>query len=238
MRKAYILRVGVVFASLTLSGCAAVKDRFPILSLLDSPPRPPSLEVRAVAVPSLPRYRAISHCQYNGRLSDGTGRQSSSQTLVIRPVRDRLLVTSTIGSEQSTALISPTGQRLDFNTAEASGGRLTPETFDRTASGGGPAMNNIDLYIPSYKNGAASPGDIVSWLHDSAGVVRAAFVYRGLVTYNNREAILLDLVISSGEGDIGRSVGFSIVDQARALPLLFAAAGRPSIRGEQIDCRD
>jgi hypothetical protein len=153
-------------------------------------------------------------------------------------VRDRLLVTSTIGAEQSTALISAAGQRFDFNAADASGSRLTPEEFSRLRGQSRPQMNNIDLYIPTYITSTAYPGQVVAWLRDSAGTVQAAFVYKGLVTYNSREALLLDLAIVHDGRTPDRTIGFSIVDRSRALPMLFAATGRPSIRVEQVECRD
>lgn len=230
--------VAAVIGSMVLSSCAPLQQRFPILSLLASAPRPPSLVLRPEAIPALPRYRAVSLCRYSGRMSDGLHTQSDAQTITVRRVRDRLLVTSTIGSEHSTALISQSGHRYDFNAADATGLRLTPEEFRAAQGQGGPGMNNMDLYIPAYISGGAQPGQIVSVLRDGTGTVQAAFVYRGLATFQNREAILLDLVRSSGGADIGRTIGYSIVDRARALPLLFEAAGNPSIRAEQIDCRD
>ncbi len=98
-------------------------------------------------------------------------------------------------------------------------------------------MNNMDLYIPEFLPGPAAPGSIVSVLRDSAGSPRAAFVYRGLASYQGREVMQLDLVQSDGNS-VGRTIGFSLVDRQRALPVLFAAAGNPSIRVEQTSCRD
>jgi hypothetical protein len=236
--KVSVAGVIAIVGSMLLPGCAPLQQQFPILGLLSSPPRPPSLALRAEGIPALPRYRAVSLCRYNGRMSDGMHTQSDSQTITVRRVRDRLLVTSVIGSEQSTALISQLGQRFDFNAADAAGPRLTPDEFGKVQGESGPGMNNMDLYIPPYISGPAQPGQIVSVLRDGTGTVQAAFVYRGLATFQNREAILLDLVRSSSGADIGRTIGYSIVDRARALPLLFEAAGNPSIRVEQIECRD
>lgn len=238
MRHFTVRLLGPVVTSLLLAGCAPLQDSIPILALLKSAPKPPALAVQAVYIPSLPRYRPVSYCQYTGQMSDGVTRQRDSETIVVRRVRDRLLVTSTIGGEQSTLLISPSGQKYDYNAADASGRRLTPDEFSRVQGERGPAMNNIDLYIPSFRPGPANPGDVVARLRDSSGIVQAVFVYKGLTSFKGRDAVLLDLAMATPDGAAGRGVGFSIIDAQRALPLLFAASGRPSIRVEQIECRD
>lgn len=238
MRQFADRAVTPILASLLLVGCAPLQDRIPILALLKSAPKPPPLEVRAVHIPSLPRYRPVSYCHYTGEMSDGITRQSDAETIVIRRVRDRLLATSTIGVEQSTVLLSPSGEKYDYNAADASGRRLTPNEFNRARGEGGPGMNNIDLYIPAFRPGPANPGDVVARLRNSDGIVQAVFVYKGLTSFKGREAVLLNLAMATPEGTAGRTVGFSIIDAQRALPLMFAAAGRPSIRVEQIECRD
>lgn len=240
MRNFVVAAAGftAIIGSMFLAACAPLQQQIPILSLLTPAPRPPALALRAESIPSMPRYRPVSSCQYSARMSDGITTQTDSLALTIRRVRDRLLVTSVVGAEQSTALISQTGRRYDFNAADNGGPRLTPEELSRVKNPNGPAMNNIDLFIPSYISGPISPGQVVSQMSDSSGTVQAAFVYRGLATFHDREVILLDLVRSSGGNDVGRTIGFSIVDRERALPLLFAAGGNPSMRSEQTDCRD
>lgn len=237
--KVRMTAASAVGGLLLLAGCAPLEQQFPILSLVsNSSPRPPALNLRPEIIPTLPHYRPVRLCRYSSRMAAGFGSsQQDTLTITVRRVRDRLLVTSVSGADQSTALISSLGQRYDFNAADASGGRLTPKSFAGTEGERGPQMNNIDLFIPPYGPGPASPGQTVSSLRDSGGAVRAVFVYRGVTTFHDRPALLMDLMISSG-GTTGRTVGFSIVDRERGLPLLFAAAGRPSIRAEQVDCQD
>jgi hypothetical protein len=227
-----------IVGSMLQVACAPLQQQFPILALIAPPPRPPALALRAEDIPTMPQYRAVRLCRYNARMSDGIHVQADAQTLTVRQVRDRFLVTSSIGAEQSTALISRTGHIYDFNAADASGTRLTPEGVNEAKSEGNPEINNIGLYIPSYMSGPVRPGQIVAHINDSSGNPQVAFVYRGLVSYQSREAVLLDIVRSNNGADMGRTLGFSIVDRSRALPVLFAVAGNPSIRVEQVGCED
>lgn len=234
-----IYRLATAASLIGLAACSPLESQYPILSATTSTPSPPYLGLRAEIIPSLSHYHALASCEYSAQLSDGMHVQSDIEKLGIRRIRDRLLVTSVIGTETSTALISPLGYKFDYNAADGNGRRLTPREFSGLASNSGAVqMNSIDLYFPPLVSGPIHPGDVVSRLRDARGDVRVVLVYRGIGTFKNREAVLVDLIGTSARGDFGPRLGFSIIDRYRAVPLLFAMAGGISVRSEQMNCTD
>jgi hypothetical protein len=207
--------------------------------MLDSGPKPPNLALRPEPLASPPRYRPVKSCNYIVRMSDGIGGRTLSQSVTVQRYRDRLLVTSANGEEKSTAFISPTGHKFSFNLVDNDGSRLSSDKFSRTVSEAGkPVINNMDLVIPDFIPGPKRAGKPIAWLRDSKGNIQAAFVYRGMSTFRDREVLLLTLVMAPQGIASSRAIGFSIVDKDRAMPMIFALRNGLSIRSELVACID
>lgn len=237
-----IASVAVVVGLSVLSGCAELQDQMPILARLQTAPQPPNIPIRLERLPASLQYRPVRSCSYNVQMSDRTGAsQTNVETVTVQAYRDRFLVTSSVGPEQSTALISRNGHKYSYNIVATDGSRLTSDRFGRQVPvDGRPIMNNMDLVIPDFIPGPKAPGEVISWQRDSGGTIQAAFIYRGLATYRGREVAVLTHILSPGGSNqsLDQIIGFSLVDKQRALPILYALRNGLSIRSEVIECVD
>jgi hypothetical protein len=241
MRKGQLLAVSASLAltSVSLGGCAELEQQAPILALLDRGPQPPNISLRQERLPDVPRYRPVKSCSYNA----GYGAQNSPQSFTIQPVRNRLLVTSDnkVGG-RSTAIISNLGYRYSFNVFDPrTGSQISSDRWTgQMASQGVSLKNNMDLFVPEYIPGPKDYGQIVSLIKDATGKVATAYLYGGVGQYQGRDVILLRIVVNptNAKDDINRSVGYSLVDARRALPIKLSAFRGPNIRLDSTGCVD
>ncbi len=240
MRKSQVAAVGALLCvtGTVLSGCAAIEQQMPIVALFDTGPQPPNISLRQERLLEVPRYRPVRSCTYNA----GYGPQKSTQSISVQSVRDRLLVTSDDNAGgRSTALISGNGHRYSFNVVGRNGAHISSDRWAGQASAdGGPVMNNMDLFMPEYIPGQKDLGDVISFINDSRGSPRAAFVYMGAGIYQGREVLLLKLVMNptSIRPDLSHSVGFSLVDRSRGLSIMLSVFRSPNIRLTLQGCSD
>lgn len=240
MRKSQIVAICALFSFAgSLSGCAVIEQQMPIVALLDRGPQPPNIAFRQDRLSEVPHYRPVKSCTYKA----GFGAKSSTQSITIQTVRNRLLVTSdnNVGGK-STALISATGHRYSFNMFDPrSGSQISSDRWSgQMASEGVALKSNMDLVVPDYIPGPKEFGQIVSLVTDSRGNSNAAFLYAGIGTYQGKEVILLRFVVNptGSAKDLNRAVGYSIIDTRLALPIKFSIGRGPNIRLESTGCAE
>jgi hypothetical protein len=237
--------------ALAMSGCAIVPE---VPSLPPSAMSPAytqfrqSLDVEARSI-ARPPYRPVEGCTYRALATDLDGRTSDRPVeLSVRPVRERLLVSMAASSERSTALIGGDGNMFDFSLASR-GGVVNPESWTSTAKERAESfrragrkdahvINDLSLIVPHYLPGRFDPGATVAVLADEDGRNWARHVFRGTTTFNDRQALLFDLLGSDASPSDGADhlVGFALVDPATMLPLALILDTSRKLRFEQLAC--
>ncbi|MDB5698982.1 MAG: hypothetical protein JWN69_1786 [Alphaproteobacteria bacterium] len=207
------------------------------------------LGVSALPAPR-PAYGAVDGCSYRAVGNDMQGKYGSRTfELSVRRARDRLLVSMTNGGLTSTALIGPDGKLFDFNLAGA-GQPLNADTFPAYAKrraaalkpvegADGHVVNELALYFPHYSAAQLVPGQAAATIADENDRPWARYVYRGTAVYEGRAVFVLDLLRRSAakpqQGE--RTIGFSLVDRQRMLPLLLILESTQKIHLRQVRCR-
>jgi hypothetical protein len=243
---------GVALAALLLSACQtgpAFEGGRP--SAVSKPNQAflRGLQLSALPAPR-PAYREIGGCAYRAVTTDAQGKYGSRTfDLAIHRARDRLLVGMANGGLNSTALIGPNGELYDFNLAGA-GQPLNADTFPAYAKRRAAALkpvhgadshviNELALYFPHYSGVRLVPGETAATIPDENGRPWARYVYRGTALHAGRPVLVLDLLRRSDakpqQGE--RTIGFSLVDRERMLPLLTIVEAIQKIHLQQVRCR-
>ena len=192
-----------------------------------------------------PSYGVVAGCSYRS-LGAAPGRGTQGEISVIR-AKDRLLVRIAGDRTLSTALIGSDGTLFDFNLAGFAA-PATPDTYGALARQSAAALrprygaeahvvNDLALILPHYAGGPMKPGDAVSVITDENGQPWARYVYRGVSRYEGREVFVLDLLRRSGAKPAERTIGFNLVDRARAIPALLVVESARKIHLQQLRCR-
>ena len=201
--------------------------------------------VTAEDLSSLPRYSPVEGCTYT--LVDSDPGSPPQSTWDVRPVRDRFLV-SMIASdgEASTALIGSDGELFDFNMVhDVTGERVSRDNYQAYAqrrlsemrTPGSHVINTVGWMTPHYLVTGARYGDVVAEIDDERGGVWARYVYAGTTTYQNRPAVILDLLYAQGQTNGGPIVvGYSVMDRATGLPLTAVLQVGSRTRLQQSGC--
>lgn len=186
-------------------------------------------------------YRQVPICTYaHVRNVAGSPPVTGRAAVVVKPVRNRLLITLTEGSKSSTALIGPDGTMYDFNLIDDQGRRWTSETYAaearRAAPNGEPVINQFTAMFPRYVKGPWTPGTVVGDVRTQDGILWAEYIYRGRTGFKGREAAVVDMVTVTAKKSTRRLVGFNIIDAVSLVPLLYVFQTQNEVRVEQISC--
>ncbi|MEI9852281.1 MAG: hypothetical protein WDN24_17105 [Sphingomonas sp.] len=194
-------------------------------------------------------YTAVGQCSYFQESSMPGAPTRETDTITVRNVRDRLLVTIIGLNGTSTALIGPDGKLHSFNLVDANGVRRTRENAGVLASEeaeryraqlgrSAHSVNSFSSVYPHYIKLSWVPGDIVAQLNSEDEILWASHIYRGLTVYKGRSVALIDIVrIQPGSARRGPLVvGWSLVDPATMAPLLFTLDSGAKVRIERISC--
>jgi hypothetical protein len=208
-----------------------------------------NLQLSAVPAPR-PAYGAIDGCSYRAVTTDAQGKYGSGTfELAMRRARDRLLVSMAQGGATSTALIGSDGKLYDFNLAGA-GQPLNADTFPAYAKRRAAALkpvhgadshvvNELALYFPDYSVVRLVPGETAATIPDENGGIWARYVYRGTALLAGRPVFVLDLLRRSDakpqQGE--RTIGFSLIDRERMVPVLTIVEAIQKIHLQQVRCR-
>ena len=225
-----------------LSSCAdlqaELQQQMPILKLLEAPSQPPRMTISPVILSETPRYHPIASCKYDVRMTkQGEGTENTNMKLNIVPSRGRLFVTADTTYGISTSIISSIGQKYSFNISDAYGRHTSSESY-RKLNSGSTEINNMDFTIPEYVPGPKMLGEVISWSRDRQGVAQLAFVYKGIGMFNGHEVIVASLIVTpnGSQPRSSQAVGFSLIDRANALPVLFSIKGNLSIELKLTGC--
>jgi hypothetical protein len=244
--------VGAALAALLLSACQtgpAFQGGPP--SAVSKPNQAFLRSLQLSPVPAeRPSYRGIDGCTYRAVTTDSQGKYASRTfELAMRRARDRLLVSMANGGLTSTALIGADGKLYDYNLA-GSGQPLNADTFPAYAKRRAAALkpvhgadshviNDLALYFPDYSGVRLVPGATAATIPDENGRPWARYVYRGTALHAGRPVFVLDLLRRSDakpqQGE--RTIGFSLVDRERMLPLLIVVESIQKIYLQQVRCR-
>jgi hypothetical protein len=202
-------------------------------------------------LPPAPGYRPMPGCTYQTTYAaaPGAALRSVQTNLVIRPVKNRLLATASVGTIRSTTLMTPDGVVQDFNwTSFIDGKRWTRENYSGMARAelakrqpGERAyyLRETDLIFPIFRPGGLTPGQVAATVGTYDDAQYASFIYRGVLPYHQREAVLMDLVrvLPTTTGPAPVIIGFSLVDFETRLPLLLVLQPGSLFRMEELTCR-
>lgn len=243
---------GLALAALLLSACQtgpAFEGGRPLAVSKPNQAFLRRLQPSALPAPR-PPYRGIDGCTYRAVTTDAQGKYASRTfELAMRRARDRLLVSMANGGLTSSALVGTDGKLYDYNLAGA-GQPLNADTFPAYAKRRAAALkpvhgadshviNELALYFPHYSGVRLVPGETAATIPDENGRPWARYVYRGTAVEAGRPVFVLDLLRRSDakpqQGE--RTIGFSLVDRERMLPLLMIMESIQKVHLQQVRCR-
>ena len=190
------------------------------------------LAVRPVPLPFPITYGPVARCSYEGVETDLAGRSIFfERDISVRQVQERLLISYRQGKSDSTALISQSGELIDFNTVQLDGTQTNTETFPAYAATRSIALrrrphvfthaiNELKLAFPHYTSDRVRVGSVVAIVTDENGRPWAEYVYRGMVDFDGSRSAVLDLT-KWLDRSTRLTIGFNIVDLADGLPRLY-----------------
>jgi hypothetical protein len=190
------------------------------------------------------RYAPVAECRYAvEEISLAGPLPDRDMTLSLRPVRDRLLATFASSGLTSTALISVNGRIHDFNGRVFSGAGSNSDNFGQVADTMrrsnaqiNAVLNDFSIFLPEFSAAPYSPGSIASVVRSDRGEIWATYVYRGMVDIKGRPGALLDIIRGDGSNAGQPTIGFSIVDRQRGIPLLMTFQAGSLVRVNLRSC--
>ena len=197
-------------------------------------------------------YRPVSSCTYADATVLIGGQSGSSQVAVaVRAAGVRLELVETFpdGNIQ-TSLMDRAGRVYDYNGLQASGGvggRVTPENqalvsqhvvqdASKVTSAPVNGLNKFLYTFPAYVRPSLLVGQDAAYLSTLDGAPWGVFVYRGLTSFQGRQAILLDLVKTPSAINSAYVTGYDLVDPDTGLPLLNVMDGGFHRVFKQVSC--
>jgi hypothetical protein len=241
--------------ALAVAGCAAPIAQAPALHEIDreNAATRVALAIAPTALRGPLAYRPFAPCTFRTRYLS-VDRQASDTTLTMaaHPLRDRLRITMSDGTNNSMAMIGTDGQLHDFNMVDLDGRRWTSDGYVEQArralaeaqvrqNAAKPGVqlrmvNQLQIILPRYRLASWSPNDAVALVPDALGAPYARFLYRGTTRWQGQEAAVLDMMQIPSGGGAEYLIGYTLVDPRTLAPMLIAYSTGSSIRIERLSC--
>lgn len=226
----------VVLASLTcasLSGCTTLQG-FANQALDISNPAA-GIAIRSEVDTSNFVYVGGQECSYAVRgVENGRTVRTSSLTIRLSNVRNRILATHTKPEGVATALISNKGELLDFNVPSGRGTRVTPDSSSTSAF-----WLDAPTYLhPNYGSGRATPDTFYGKIQGPDKQRVARLLYRGHTTFSQNEALVFDIMNMNVSSTFpnGVPIGRIITDPRNGLPFVLVGGAGNRIQYERTSC--
>lgn len=194
------------------------------------------------------RYHPVQSCTFVETLYLlGLFPVSMNAEWSVKPAgKNRFMVVAVEGKDTSTALIGPDGTLYDYND-NSGGDSYTPENArekdakikDKFKDKNAPHVLNVSsVRTPHFIGGKHSVGDTVALMLGEEGYLWGRAVYRGATEWHGEKAILLDLIRTQENSDLGDVVvGFMVFDPQTMLPDYAEFHAGTNARLEKTSCQ-
>lgn len=215
-----------------------------------------SLMIDGSAPPINLHYSLIKGCLYDEvhSIPDGSV-QHFRDRVSIKAIKDKLFMTSTdIGdpTKISAKLMDYNGKVYDFNDnyRVLAQNQITPENLEQESSRikamipSGPGTNFRNPHVtksstayPEYSGRQTHVGGTVAVIRAEDDSIWASYIYRGTTQFRGRYSAVYDLERHpDANPNATFLVGFDVVDEATAMPLLSISSSGFIHRQEQASC--